>query len=144
MSPKPETMCPSAQPEWEGAQVFAVVGGTPDRPETAYLDEAQAITDELLELARPVAVAEVFRIAAPCAKSRCQHFDAQHDKCRLAEKTVRLTSVSVHKLAHCAIRQSCRWWQQEGHFACQHCPQVVTINYAPSDNMRKAADPTNA
>ena len=42
MKTEPETLCPSAQPDWEGAQVFAVVGGTPDRPETACLDQAQS------------------------------------------------------------------------------------------------------
>lgn len=141
MSSTRETLCPSAQPDWDDAQIFAVVGGTPDRPETAYPDNAQAVTDESLALASPVTPTEVCRIAAPCAKGRCQHFDDDHDRCRLAHQTVRLTRVSVHKLVHCAIRQSCRRWQQEGHYACQYCPQVVTVNYAPSPEMREAADP---
>ena len=41
MSTRPETLCPSAQPDWEGARVIGVVGGTPERPETAYLDQAR-------------------------------------------------------------------------------------------------------
>lgn len=141
MTTERETLCPSAQPDWEGVRLFAVVGGTPDRPETAYLDRTQPVTDELLELAGPVAPAEIFRFAAPCAKNRCQHFDGARDTCRLAEKTVRYTQISVLKLAHCAIRRSCRWWQQEGFMACQRCPQVVTVNYQPSPEMRRAADP---
>lgn len=142
MSAGPETLCPSAQPDWDGARLFAVVGGTPDRPETAYLDQAQPVTPELLELAGPVAPAEVFRFAAPCAGAACGHYDTGEHTCRLVAKTVRLAPVVFEKLPRCAIRPSCRWWQQEGVAACRRCPQVVTVNYAPSDAMRQAADPT--
>jgi hypothetical protein len=143
MLDNPETLCPSAQPEWEGARLFAVVGGTADRPETAYLDQALPVTDELLKLAGPVAPTEVFRFAAPCANKGCAHFDTGRGNCRLVERTVSLTPVVVDKLAPCAIRKSCRWWQQEGVVACQRCPQVVTLNYAPSERMREAATPDN-
>ena len=89
MPTRPETLCPSAQPDWEGARVIGVVGGTPERPQTAYLDQAQPVTQEILDLAGPVAPAEVFRFAAPCAGSACGHYDGEEHKCRLAEKTVR-------------------------------------------------------
>jgi hypothetical protein len=138
----PEILCPSAQPEWEGAQLFAVVGGSVEQPETAYLDRAQPVTEELLALAGPVAPAEVFRFAAPCAKGACAHFDEKGKSCRLAEKTVRFAPVVFEKLPRCAIRNHCRWWQQEGVSACKRCPQVVTLNYAPSREMKLAADPT--
>ncbi len=141
MSTRPETLCPSAQPDWEGARVIGVVGGTPERPETAYLDQAQPVTQEILDLAGPVAPAEVFRFAAPCAGSACGHFDGAEHKCRLAEKTVRWVEKAVDNLPKCSIRASCRWWQQEGPAACRRCPQVVTINFAPSKAMRDAADP---
>jgi hypothetical protein len=141
MSTRPETLCPSAQPDWEGARVIGVVGGTPERPETAYLDQAQPVTQEILDLAGPVAPAEVFRFAAPCANSACGHYDGAEHKCRLAEKTVRWVEQAVDNLPKCSIRASCRWWQQEGPAACRRCPQVVTINFAPSRAMRDAADP---
>lgn len=141
MSTRPETLCPSAQPDWEGARVIGVVGGTPERPETAYLDQAQPVTQEILDLAGPVAPAEVFRFAAPCANSACGHYDGAEQKCRLAEKTVRWVEQAVDNLPKCSIRVSCRWWQQEGPAACRRCPQVVTINFAPSRAMRDAADP---
>ena len=141
MSAKPQTLCPSAQPDWEGAQLIGVVGGTPEQPETAYLEQSQPVTPELLEMADPVAPAEVFRFAAPCAKSGCGHYDGAEHKCRLAEKTARWVDAVVDKLSRCSIRASCRWWQQEGSAACQRCPQVVTINFAPSPSMRNAANP---
>lgn len=141
MKTDPEILCPSAQPDWEGAQVFAVVGGTPDKPETAYLDQALPVTDELLAMAGPVAPAEVFRFAGPCANSACAHFNEDDQSCRLAEKTVRWAPVVFEKLPKCAIRNDCRWWKQEGVAACRRCPQVVTVNYDPSTVMRQAADP---
>jgi hypothetical protein len=130
-----------AQPDWADARVFAVVAGTPERPEAAYLHQAQAVDDRLLALAGPLAPAEVFRFAAPCANGSCQHFDAPGQSCRLAAKTVQLAPVVVHQLPRCGWRSDCRWWQQEGASACQRCPQVVTVNYSPSAAMRAAADP---
>ena len=141
MPTRPETLCPSAQPDWEGARVIGVVGGTPEQPRTAYLEQAQPVTQEILDLAGPVAPAEVFRFAAPCAGSACGHYDGAEHKCRLAEKTVRWVEQAVDNLPKCSIRASCRWWQQEGPAACRRCPQVVTINFAPSKAMRDAADP---
>lgn len=141
MANLPNTLCPSANHQDEDAQVFAVVGGTPDKPETAYLDQTLPITPELLQLAGTVEPTEIFRFAAPCAKSGCQHFDSVQANCQLAAKTVKLVPAVVTKLAHCAIRQACRWWQQEGIAGCQRCPQVVTLNYAPSEAMRQAATP---
>ncbi|MBL8447693.1 MAG: hypothetical protein JNJ44_09820 [Zoogloeaceae bacterium] len=141
MAAPPITLCPSAQPDWQDARVFAVVGGTPDRPETAYLDQAEPVTPELLALASPVAPAEVFRIAAPCAQGACQHFDNTGHACRLAQKTVGLMPIAFEKLPRCAIRADCRWWQQEGASACRRCPQVVTVNFTPTRSMRQAADP---
>lgn len=140
MSTEPETLCPSAQPDWDEARLFAVVGGTAERPETAYLDQAQPVSQEMLDLAGPVTPGEVFRFAAPCARGACGHYDKGEHQCRLASKVVRLAPVVFVKLPRCAIRPACRWWQQEGVSACQRCPQVVTDNYSPTQAMREAAD----
>ncbi len=134
------TLCPSAQPDWEGSKVIGVVGGTPDAPEMAYLSSAEPVTEKLLALAKPVAPSEVFRFAAPCACSGCAHFASGESKCRLAEKVVRWVPVAVSRLPACSIRPNCRWWQQEGRAACLRCPQVVTHNLKPSAVMRRAAD----
>jgi hypothetical protein len=136
-----QTLCPSAQPDWNDARLFAVVGGTPEGPETAYLDRTEAVSQELLELAAPVTPTEVFRFAAPCAGRACGHFDDGGQSCRLARKIVRFTPMVVAMLPRCAIRSACRWWRQEGVAACRRCPQVVTDNYLPSAEMREAADP---
>ncbi|TPQ26953.1 nitrogen fixation protein [Methylomonas koyamae] len=133
-------LCPSAQPEWDGAQVIGVMAGTPEQPEMAYLNTPQPVTEQVLAMAGPLTPAEVFRFSAPCACSGCGHFAAEESKCRLAEKVVRFTPSVTEQLPVCAIRADCRWWNQEGKAACFRCPQVVTNNLKPSDEMRLAAD----
>ncbi|TAH43687.1 MAG: nitrogen fixation protein [Betaproteobacteria bacterium] len=141
MDRKTHLMCPSAEPDGAGATLFGVVLGTPERPETAYLEEARPVTAELLALADPVAPTEMFRFAARCIRTGCAHYDDARDTCRFGEKTVRLAPVVVHQLPRCAIRSSCRWWYQEGAAACQRCPQVVRTCAAGSTEVGRAADP---
>jgi hypothetical protein len=139
-----EVLCPSAQHDSPDAKVFAVVGGTAEAAEVFYLSAPQPVTPELLALAHPVAPAEVFRFAAKCAGSGCKHFAAEESKCRLAEKTVRWVSKAVETLPACTIRAHCRWFQQEGREACMRCPQVVTNNPLPNEEMRVAGDPSRS
>ena len=141
MEAKRPILCPSAQPDWQGAEVFGVVGGTADAPTVAYLPAPQPVTDELMQLSEPVHPGEVFRIAAPRACSGCGHFTPEASKCRLVEKVVQWMPIVVDKLPPCSIRPECRWWQQEGKAACIRCPQVVTENFKPTPEMRDAANP---
>lgn len=140
MSSDNPVLCPSAQPDWDGVKVIGVMAGTADQPEMAYLHAPQPVTDELLAMASPVTPAEVFRFSAPCACSGCGHFAEAESKCRLAEKVVRWVPKVTDQLPACAIRPDCRWWQQEGRSACFRCPQVVTNNLKPTEEMRLAAD----
>ena|SRR5437588_5053250 len=65
-------LCPSAQPETEGAAVFGVVGGTSSEPRVGYLSATIPVTDQVVRLAASVKPTKVFRIAAPCALTKCQ------------------------------------------------------------------------
>lgn len=132
-------LCPSAQPEMEGAFAFAVAGAPRDGMRVGYLQGRVPVTDELLALAGPVKPTEVFRFAAPCAGAGCQHYDGS--ECRLAAKFVQLTPPVTRALPACAVRPDCRWWRQEGKAACMRCPQVVTEMYEYSDAQARAADP---
>jgi len=140
-SPTKNVMCPSVPHTWEGARIFAVVGGTVEAPELAYLDEALPVTEELVALTAPVQPDEVYRMAGACARERCAHHSGADDRCTLVERTVELTPTVVHLLPRCAIRTTCRWWDQEGASACSRCPQVATRNYGADDLSRQAATP---
>ena len=139
-------LCPSAQPGMGHAIAFGVVGGTAEMPVVSYLPEPIPVSAKLLQLARPVRPTEVFRFAAPCAESGCQHYDVgsrgESGSCRLAERiTAELPPISSEKLVACRIRGSCRWWSEQGRAACSRCPIIVTSNYSPSPELRRAAEP---
>jgi hypothetical protein len=123
-----------------GSRVLGVMGGTVDEPRLGYLEEPVPATADLLALAEPVKPTEVLRFAAPCVERACQHFDG-HD-CRLASRIVQILSEATASLPACRIRRDCRWFRQEGRAACLRCPQVITHNCNPSDDMVRAATPT--
>ena len=133
-------LCPSARAELADSVVFGVISGTLEEPHVAYLKQPQPVTDELIAKVSPVTPAEVFRTAAPCATSACQHFDG--NDCRLAMRIVEKMSTVAEELPPCSIRRDCRWWQQEGKAACMRCPQLITDNYNSSELMREVATPT--
>jgi hypothetical protein len=133
-------LCPSAQPDMRESRVIGVVRGTPERPEVSYLDEPHPVTDQLLSLAAPLQPTEVLRFAAHCEEKKCCHFDG-HD-CRLATRIVQILRPVTQHLPVCRIRPECRWFAQEGEAACLRCPQVVTQNFSPTEEVVQAATPT--
>lgn len=138
-SNKSTLLCPSARSDWEGSQVFGVVSGTPEVPQVTYLKKAQPLLENISKLNNRVEPEEVFRIAAPCEEQGCQHFDGQD--CRLVMRAVDQLPIVAEILPPCAIRRSCRWWQQEGSSACFRCPQVITDNHSPSELIISVAMP---
>lgn len=135
-----ELLCPSAQYSFVGARVFAVVAGTVDMPQVAYLNAAVPVSDEILELAGPVGATEVFRFAAPC-QSQCGH--NHNGTCHLVDKVARLVPEASEKLPKCAIRNECKWWHQEGPGACRRCSVMATSEPNQTKHMRTASDPNS-
>lgn len=91
------------------------------------------VTQELLDLAKPVSPSEVFRFASGCRGDACVHFRAS--ACQLATRGVAVLPEVVGKIPKCVIRPRCRWFQQEGFAICKRCPQIVTEQHAPSPQM---------
>jgi hypothetical protein len=133
----PALKCPSAQPGMGDVQVLGVISRDGEHPRLAYLDEPVSATPELLALAAPVAVSEVFRLSARCEESRCTHFDGS--RCQLARRIAELLPEVVDKLPACNIRRECRWFLQEGAAACRRCPQIVTGNPEADERLREVA-----
>ncbi len=134
-----ELLCPSARPEMHGAMAFGVVAGSADEPRVAWLERPVPVTEELLAMTGPVEPTQVLRIAAPCAKGACCHFDGAD--CRLANRLVQLMPAVDSSLPPCRIRQDCRWFAQEGRAACMRCPQIVTCSVNPTPELSLAATP---
>jgi len=132
-------LCPSAQPFMEGARAIGLVDHAGDDPEVAYLERPLPATDELLAMAAPLRPTEVFRFAAPCRPDLCSHWNGA--ACKLASRIVDLLPARSLVLPKCNVRGECRWYAQEGRAACARCPDVVTQNEDPSEEMRAAAMP---
>jgi hypothetical protein len=121
------------------SRIFGVMGGSVEEPRVIYLEEPTPAAPDVLALAGPVKPIEVFRIAATCVESACRHFDGKD--CQLAARIVQILPAVTEALPACRIRQDCRWFEQEGRPACLRCPQVITQNYSPSEEMVRAATP---
>ncbi len=66
-----------------------------------------------------------FRFAGPCVTSDCLHW--KDERCGLGDAVARTAESRgpAAKVAHCAIRPSCRWWHEQGGSACQVCPRIA-------------------
>jgi hypothetical protein len=118
-------LCPSAQPNQPGAQVFGVQTETEHHGRrVGYLTEAVPLTPEVLALSGSDQPPEVLRIAAPCMHGGCLHHEA--GACALGARIARMLDPVVSSLPRCAIRPHCRWFAEQGPAACVRCPQVVT------------------
>jgi hypothetical protein len=122
-----------------GGVVFGVNTSTTAVPQIGYLKEPIPVSESIIMLTAPLRPGTVFRIAAPCATSRCAHFDGA--RCTLAARTVQLLPEAVDAPPPCHIRPNCRWWLQEGRAACLRCPQVLTEPADPSQQLQIAAQP---
>ena len=130
-------MCPSAQPGMGGAQVLGVISRDETEPRLEYLDEALPATPDILQLAAPAEVSQVFRLAARCEEKKCTHFDGA--RCQLAVRIAAMLPEVVDALPACNIRHDCRWFRQEGRAACLRCPQIVTGNPEADERLKEVA-----
>jgi hypothetical protein len=129
--------CPSAQPDMQDAHIFGVVAGTPAQPRVAYLKRKAEITDELLGQIGDIDPTRVFRYAARCENGRCAQYEG--GRCSLAQRIVSVLPPVVDALPSCQIRDTCRWFAEEGREACLRCPQVVTLVPSDQNALRQAA-----
>ncbi len=132
-------MCPSAQPDMEGARIIGVVSGEPDSPQIAYLERGVEVDLSVTSQLGELAPTEVFRFAAKCETSRCCHFDGS--RCALAGRIVEQLPEVVDLLPRCQIRPTCRWFAEQGGVACRRCPQIVTMIPRGDDALNRAARP---
>jgi len=130
-------LCPSAQPGMDQCRVLGVVQRDGPAPVLQYLKEYLPATPEVLASSFPLKPTEVFRLAATCAEHRCPHFDGRD--CRLATRVVQILPAAVETLPPCIIRKQCRWYSQEGGAACRRCPEITTVSYDLSPQVREVS-----
>ena len=130
-------LCPSAQPGMDQCRVLGVVQRDGPAPMLQYLNEYLPATPEVLASSAPLKSTEVFRLAATCAEHKCPHFDGRD--CRLATRIVQILPAAVETLPPCIIRKQCRWYSQEGGAACRRCPEITTVSYDLSPQVREVS-----
>ncbi|MGE0813035.1 MAG: hypothetical protein AB7O28_14235 [Vicinamibacterales bacterium] len=145
MSTAPAPQCPSADPRADGARIFGVVRREDGQaPRVEYLDRPVGASGRVLALVGSAPPAAVFRATAPCAESRCGHFDGR--RCRLGARVRAHLASAADDLPTCAIRASCRWFREQGAEVCRRCAFVVTetADAATADAaLRWIADPAS-
>jgi hypothetical protein len=129
--------CPSAQPDMQDARIFGVIGGTAAAPRVAYLKKKAEVTPQMLGQLDGLDPTRVFRYSARCESGRCAQYE--NGRCSLAQRIVTLLEPVVSDLPSCQIRDTCRWFAEEGGQACLRCPQVVTLVPSDQNALRHAA-----
>lgn len=129
--------CPSAQPDMQDARIFGVVSGTPAQPRVAYLKKKAQVSAQMLAELGDIDPTRVFRYAARCENGRCAQYG--NGRCSLAQRIVTQLDAVVADLPSCQIRDTCRWFAEQGGAACLRCPQVVTLVPEDQNALRHAA-----
>lgn len=119
------------------ARVIGLLSGTPQAPRIAYLKAEAVIPAQAVPVMPGLAPVELFRFAARCEEGRCaQHADG---RCSLGQRLVDGVDPVVNSLPSCTIRESCRWFAEQGRPACLRCPQVITLIPHGNDRLSRAA-----
>lgn len=132
-------LCPSAQPDMEGAHVIGVIDGTPEAPRVAYLKKSATVDAATISNLGDIDPTHVFRFAAKCDQARCAHFSGE--RCTLGERIATMLEPVVDTLPSCQIRPNCRWHAERGPAVCLRCPQVVTMTPRDGGGLHRAALP---
>jgi hypothetical protein len=119
--------------------VLGIVQREDGRPHVAMLRKLVPLRDVAHLIPDTLLATDVLRLTAPCAGQRCRHFVDQ--RCSLASRVVATLPAVVHHPPACALRPTCRWWNQEGIAACQRCPQITTQPFEFSEEMAELATP---
>jgi hypothetical protein len=129
--------CPSAQPDMVQARAIGLISGEPDSPRVAYLKAEAVIDAASIPSLKGLQAVEVFRFAARCEEGRCAQYD--DGRCTLGQRLVDGLDPVVSALPSCTIRDTCRWFAEQGRAACIRCPQVVTLIPRGTDKLSRAA-----
>lgn len=115
--------CPSAAVD-DHARLFGVVD---DDQRVQFLGAPIPLESQLVEaLARDDQTARRLRFTAPCAQGACAQW--RDGGCGVAR---RVAAAVTTELPSCGLRDTCRWWAQEGTAACAACVWVRTDNREP-------------
>lgn len=122
---KKVVLCPSASAE-PGATLIGVVGAD---GRVAHLGTGLKIgADFIKEAAAHGPLEQRYRFSSACQEKKCANWNGS--ACGVIEEIRTFASLNAipqeQKLNPCSIRDSCRWWLQNGRDACAICPIAIT------------------
>jgi hypothetical protein len=121
---EPKRTCPSAS-AGPGATLLGIFG---PGGKLVYVPHGPKVTDTLVDqLGADTAgpLESHFRFSTPCAQSACAFWNDGCHAIAAAHEDFDALAVA-DALPECGIRDSCRWYHQEGPAACRVCPYVRT------------------
>lgn len=117
---KSSLSCPSyiAKPN---AELFGIRS---ENGEVLYLKKTIPIDEIFIEATQKGRQAEErFRFSGKCIEKGCKQWES--NQCGLVSKVIEAFQKSMNEhIQHCAIRQTCRWYEQEKDLACANCTEV--------------------
>lgn len=124
MKPDQKATCPSAEPK-AGAVLLGVVK---QNGEVNLLSQRIEIDETFIETAlQGRDLGQRFRFASPCAAKGCANWSGHHCMVLdIARQLAHIEPLSQFTLPACSIRDSCRWFMQDGADACHICPKINT------------------
>ncbi|AXE18667.1 hypothetical protein DR864_13345 [Runella rosea] len=124
MKPDQKATCPSAEPK-AGAVLLGVVK---QNGEVNLLSQRIEIDETFIETASQGRdLGQRFRFASPCAAKGCANWSGHHCMVLdIARQLAHIEPLSQFTLPACSIRDSCRWFMQDGADACRICPKINT------------------
>lgn len=124
MKPDQKATCPSAEPK-AGAVLLGVVK---QNGEVNLLSQRIEIDETFIETASQGRdLGQRFRFASPCAAKGCANWSGHHCMVLdIASQLAHVEPLSQFTLPACSIRDSCRWFMQDGADACRICPKINT------------------
>jgi hypothetical protein len=118
-----ESTCPSAPPE-PGSVLLGVVVAP---GQIVYITPNPPVTQGMLDTFEKGGIAPEnrLRFAGRCMEHRCVQWAGS--RCGLIDRVVDHFGGgdSTTPLPKCGIRNSCRWFAQQGRAACESCPEII-------------------
>lgn len=123
MENKESILCPSSRAQ-KGARLLGIRQAD---GQVAILPQPLLINDAFIEAASKHSPAEQqFRFTNKCVESGCRQWTGS--RCTVADSVLSvMNELAVsNELPACAIRQQCRWFNQNGADSCKVCSFVIT------------------
>jgi hypothetical protein len=115
--------CPSAPPE-QGSVLLGIVAAP---GEIVYITPNPPVTGEMLSNFEKNGIVPEnrLRFAGPCMEHRCLQWAGT--RCGLIDRVVDHFGPADGEdaLPKCGIRNTCRWFAQQGRAACEACPEII-------------------